>query len=284
MPILGAHQSIAGGYYKAAEKGRLLGCQCIQVFTKNNNQWRAKPIAPAEAEQFKQALAAAGLVHPLAHDSYLINLAAPDELLWQKSVDSFVEELERAAQLGIPWVVTHPGSFTTGSEPSGLQRVIEALDEVRQRTAGLAVGCLLENTAGQGSALGHRFEHLATILAGVRDSSWLGVCIDTCHVFAAGYPLASLRDYRATLRQMDATFGLSRIAAIHVNDSLKPLGSRVDRHAHIGEGQIGLDAFRRLLNDPRFAATPMYLETPKGQRDGRDLDEINLAALRKLVA
>ena len=191
MPILGAHMSIAGGYYKAAESGQLRGCQCIQLFTKNNNQWRAKPITPDEAEQFKQAVADAGLVHPLAHDSYLINLAAPDDELWQKSIDAFVHELERAALLGIPWVVTHPGAFTTGTEESGLQRVIAALDEVRQRTGRRAAGCLLENTAGQGSSLGARFEHLATIIDGVRDPSWLGVCIDTCHVFAAGYPLAT---------------------------------------------------------------------------------------------
>lgn len=275
--------SIAGGYYKAAESGRLRGCQCIQLFTKNNNQWRAKPITPEEAEQFKQAVVAAGLVHPVAHDSYLINLAAPDELLWQKSIDAFAHELERAALLGIPWVVTHPGAFTTGSEEGGLARVIAALDQVRERTAGLPAGCLLENTAGQGSSLGAPFEHLATIIAGVRDRSWLGVCIDTCHVFAAGYGIASARDYRATLKAMDATFGLDRIRAVHLNDSVKPLGSHVDRHAHIGEGQIGLDAFRRLLNDSRFQDMPMYLETPKGERDGKDLDEINLATLRGLI-
>lgn len=275
--------SIAGGYYKAADSGRLHGCQCIQIFTKNNNQWRAKPITPPEAEQFKRAVADAGLLHPLAHDSYLINLAAPDDGLWHKSIDAFVEELERASLLGIPWVVAHPGAFTTGTEASGLDRTIAALDEVRQRTGNLTAGCLLENTAGQGSSLGARFEHLATIIDGVRDASWLGVCIDTCHVFAAGYPLASLRDYRATLRAMDTTFGLDRIKAVHVNDSLKPLGSRVDRHAHIGEGLIGLDAFRHLLNDERFQEIPMYLETPKGDRDGLDLDETNLAVLRNLV-
>jgi deoxyribonuclease-4 len=283
MPILGAHMSIAGGYYKAAESGRLRGCQCIQLFTKNNNQWRAKPITPPEAEQFKQAVSDAGLLHPLAHDSYLINLAAPDDVLWHRSIDAFVEELERASLLGIPWVVTHPGAFTTGTEESGLQRIVTALDEVRQRTANVSAGCLLENTAGQGSALGARFEHLAAIIDGVRDAAWLGVCIDTCHVFAAGYPLASLRDYRATLRAMDTTFGLKRIKAVHLNDSVKPLGSHVDRHAHIGEGLIGLDAFRHLLNDEHFQNIPMYLETPKGDRDGVDLDEINLATLRNLV-
>jgi deoxyribonuclease-4 len=275
--------SIAGGYYKAPQKAAELRMQCCQVFTKNNNQWRTKPITPPEAEQFKQAVSDAGLLHPLAHDSYLINLAAPDDVLWHRSIDAFVEELERASLLGIPWVVTHPGAFTTGTEESGLQRIVTALDEVRQRTANVSAGCLLENTAGQGSALGARFEHLAAIIDGVRDAAWLGVCIDTCHVFAAGYPLASLRDYRATLRAMDTTFGLKRIKAVHLNDSVKPLGSHVDRHAHIGEGLIGLDAFRHLLNDEHFQNIPMYLETPKGDRDGVDLDEINLATLRNLV-
>jgi deoxyribonuclease-4 len=275
--------SIAGGYYKAADAGKLRGCQCIQLFTKNNNQWRAKPITAPEAEQFKQAVADAGLVHPLAHDSYLINLAAPDDLLWQKSIEAFAHELERAALLGIPWVVTHPGAFTTGTEASGLARVIAALNEVRQRTGKLSAGCLLENTAGQGSSLGARFEHLAGIIDGVQDSSWLGVCIDTCHTFAAGYPLAAEGDYRATLEAMDATFGLKLIQAFHLNDSVKPLGSRVDRHAHIGEGLIGIDAFAHLLRDERFQQVPMYLETPKGTREDTDLDEVNLATLRGLI-
>jgi deoxyribonuclease-4 len=283
MPILGAHMSIAGGYHKAPQKAAELRMQCCQIFTKNNNQWRAKPITAAEAEQFKQAIADAGLVHPIAHDSYLINLAAPDDELWNKSIDAFAHELERAALLGIPWVVAHPGAFTTGTEESGLQRIIAALDEVRQRTGHLPSGCLLENTAGQGSSLGNRFEHLATIIEGVKDASWLGVCIDTCHVFAAGYPLATTDDYRSTFKAMDATFGLGLIKAFHLNDSVKPLGSRVDRHAHIGEGLIGIDAFRQLLNDQQFAQIPMYLETPKGMRDDTDLDEVNLATLRSLV-
>ncbi|HEX3869966.1 MAG TPA: deoxyribonuclease IV, partial [Pirellulales bacterium] len=169
------------------------------------------------------------------------------------------------------------------SEEAGLARIAQALDEVHRQTRGITARCLLENTAGQGSALGWKFEHLAEIFDQVADPERLGVCIDTCHTFAAGYKLHTRREYLATMRKLDQTVGLDRVRAIHVNDSLKPLGSRVDRHAHIGEGQLGLDPFRHLLNDDRFAAVPMYLETPKGQRDGEDLDVINLRTLRGLI-
>jgi deoxyribonuclease-4 len=284
MPILGAHMSIAGGYYKAVEIAERCGCDCVQVFTKNNNQWRAKPITPEEAEKFKSTLRELGITHPIAHDSYLINLAAPDDILWRRSIEAFIVELQRAEQLGIPYVVTHPGSFTTSSEEAGLARIVEALDEVHAQTRGIASQCLLENTAGQGSNLGWRFEHLAAILAGVKDPDRLGVCIDTCHVFAAGYPLGTAKDYRATMKELDATVGLKQIKAFHLNDSMRELGSRVDRHAKIGEGHLGLEPFRLLLNDSHFRKIPMYLETPKGQVAGVELDVINLATLRELVA
>jgi deoxyribonuclease IV len=283
MPILGAHMSIAGGYYKAVEAGKLCGCDCVQLFTKNNNQWRAKPISDEEAARFKASLAELGLCHPISHDSYLINLAAPDEALWRRSVEAFVVELQRAEQLGIAYVVTHPGAYTTSSEEAGLARVIEALDEVHGQTRGLSVRCLLETTAGQGSTLGWRFEHLATILDGVRDPERLGVCVDTCHVFAAGYPLATAAEYRRTMKSLAATVGIERVRAFHLNDSKRELGSRVDRHAHIGEGHLGLEPFRHLLNDPRFADRPMYLETPKEKVDGVERDVINLTTLRGLV-
>jgi len=286
MPILGAHQSITGGYYRAAELARQCGCDCVQLFSKNNNQWRAKELTDDDATRFQTALREANLIHPLVHDSYLINLAAPDEALWRRSVEAYAIELRRAERLGIPFVVTHPGSFTTSSEEAGLARIVQALDEVHGQTRGLAVKTLLENTAGQGSNLGWQFEQLATILDGVNDPDRIGVCIDTCHVFAAGYPISTAKDYKATMRKLDTIVGLRLVKAIHLNDSKRELGSRVDRHEHIGQGKIGLDAFRMLLNDPRFQNTPMYLETPKeedGENHGLKLDAMNLATLRGLV-
>ncbi len=313
MPILGAHQSIAGGIYRACEIAQECGCDCVQIFTsspsqwsikrvsptdrtslqsdalltKNNNQWRAKEITADEATRFKQALQLAGLSHPLSHDSYLINLAAPDDELWKKSIDAFIIELRRADQLGIPYVVTHPGSFTSSSEAVGLQRIVMALNEVHRQTPEVKAVTLLENTAGQGSNLGHRFEHLAAIIAGVQSPERVAVCIDTCHTFAAGYPISTEKDYKNTMKELDRIVGIKLVKAIHLNDSKRELGSRVDRHEHIGKGHIGLEGFRLLLNDPRFKKVPMYLETPKeedGISKGIELDRMNLATLRSLVS
>jgi deoxyribonuclease-4 len=284
MAILGAHESIAGGYYKAVEIARKVGCDCVQLFTKNNNQWRAKEISDDDVARFQAALAEQRISRPLAHDSYLINLASPDRLLWKKSVDAFVVEVRRAERLGIPYVVTHPGAYTTSSEEAGIAAVARALDEVHRQTRGIRARCLLETTAGQGSCLGHRFEHLAAIIDAVAEPDRLGICVDTCHIFAAGYPLGSDKDYKDTMRALDKAVGLKRVKAFHLNDSAKPLGSRVDRHAHIGRGQMGKEPFLRLLNDPRFRKVPMYLETPKGTEKGKDLDAINLRTLRRLIA
>lgn len=284
MPILGAHMSIAGGYYKAVEIAARCGCDCVQLFTKNNNQWRGKALTDDDCTRFKQSLQELNISHPISHDSYLINLAAPDDLLWNKSIDAFVDELERADRLGIPYVVTHPGSFTTSSEEIGLARIVTGLDIVHERLPNIRSQCLLETTAGQGSNLGWRFEHLATILNGVKQPERLGVCVDTCHIFAAGYPISERKDYEATMTELDRHVGLGRVKAFHLNDSVKGLGCRVDRHAHIGRGSIGIEAFRHLLNDPRFAGVPMYLETPKGDEDGEELDVINLRTLRELCS
>lgn len=284
MPFLGAHMSIAGGYYKAVEAAQAAGCDCVQLFTKNNNQWRAKEITEKEAERFKQSLKELGVKHPISHDSYLINLASPDDELWKKSIDAFVVELQRAEQLGIPYVVAHPGAYTTSSEEAGLARIAAALDEVHRQTPDAAAHCLLETTAGQGSNLGWKFEHLATIIDAAADPDRLGVCFDTCHVFAAGYAMGDEKSYKATMKELNKTVGVKLVKAFHLNDSVKPLGSRVDRHAGIGRGEMGLEPFRYLLNDRRFKKTPMYLETPKGEEKGRSLDEINLAALRGLIA
>lgn len=275
--------SIAGGCYKAVDIAAECGCDCVQLFTKNNNQWRGKPLSADDCARFREQLAARKITHPIAHDSYLINLASPDEALWRRSVEAFIDELQRADALGIPYVVTHPGSYTTSSEEAGLRRVAEGLDEVHAQTRGARAQCLLENTAGQGSNLGWRFEHLAAILDAVQNPDLVGVCIDTCHTFAAGYPLAERKDYLATMRSLDKTVGVDKVRAFHLNDSKKGLGSRVDRHEHIGEGHLGLSPFRHLLNDRRFRRVPMYMETPKGQRKGVELDVINLATLRGLI-
>jgi len=283
MAILGAHMSIAGGYYKAVEAAARCGCDCVQLFTKNNNQWRAKEIADGDVERFQTALTESGVAHPIAHDSYLINLASPEKELWKKSVDAFVVELRRADRLGIPFVVAHPGAYTTSSESRGLRTVIRALNEVHRQTRGIAARCLLETTAGQGSNLGWRFEHLATMLDGVKDPERLGVCFDTCHVFAAGYAMATEKQYKATMREFNKTVGVGQIRAFHFNDSKAKFGSRVDRHAKIGSGEMGTGPFRHLLNDRRFRKVPMYLETPKGTENGEELDVINLRTLRRLI-
>jgi len=283
MAILGAHMSIAGGYYKAVEIAKRCGCDCVQLFTKNNNQWRAKPITADDVARFRGALVKLKIQHAISHASYLINLASPDDVLWKRSIESFVVELCRADQLGIPYVVVHPGASTTSTEAEGLQRVIQALDEVHVQTPEISSRALLETTAGQGSTLGWKFDHLAAILDGVRDHDRLGVCVDTCHIFAAGYPIGTEKTYKATMKALQKSVGIANVKAFHLNDSKRELGSRVDRHAHIGEGHLGLAPFRLLLNDGRFRRVPMYLETPKGQVDGVELDSINLARLRELI-
>lgn len=283
MAILGAHQSIAGGFHKAVERAHERGCDCLQIFTKNTNQWRAKAITPDDARQFRQSLAQLGILCPLAHDSYLVNLASPAADLWRRSIDAMIEELLRAESLGIPWVVVHPGAYTSSSETEGLGRIVRALDEVMAQTRGRAVGCLLETTAGQGTSLGWRFEHLATILAAVKDPDRMGVCFDTCHVLAAGYGLSTPAKFRATMKLFDQVVGLKQIRAFHLNDSLRECGSRIDRHTHIGRGHIGLDGFRCLMDDRRFREVPMVLETPKGPGEEGDWDVLNLRELRSLV-
>ncbi len=287
MAILGAHMSIAGGYHKSVELAAAAGCDCVQLFTKNNNQWRAKPISDEESSQFKQALRSLNISHPISHSSYLINLASPDEALRNKSVDAMVEELRRADQLGISGVVMHPGSFTTSTESLGIMAIARSIDEIFeqfvQADEPVKTKLLLETTAGQGSNLGWQFEHLRDIIELCNHQDFLGICLDTCHMFAAGYPLADRNDYQRTIKHLLRTVGKRRIKAIHLNDSLKPFGSRRDRHAAIGKGEMGLEPFRHLLNDPRFAKVPMYLETPKGTHDDEDLDVINLRTLRSLL-
>jgi deoxyribonuclease-4 len=283
MPLLGAHMSIAGGYHKAPEEARRCGCDVVQLFTKNNTQWRAKEIVDEEVALFSRALSEHKIAHPISHASYLINLASPVEVLRKKSIDGMLIELQRADQLGIPYVVVHPGAHTTASEEEGLALVAQSIDEIHRRAPKLRAQITLEITAGQGTCLGARFEHLAAIIEQVKSSVKVGVCFDTCHAFAAGYDLRDRKAYLAMWRQFDELLGLDRLKAIHVNDSKRELGSRVDRHEHIGHGQIGAAGFRHVLRDPRLRAIPMYLETPKAMHNGEPWDVINLRTLRKLA-
>ncbi len=286
MLKLGSHMSIAGGYFKAIEAAAAAGCDCVQLFTKNNNQWRAKPITSEESAAFAEALQRLKICEPLSHSSYLINLASPDEALRCKSVDAMVVELGRAHQLGIANVVVHPGAFTTSSEECGLQAIATSLREAFKATDNMPTRVLLENTAGQGSCLGWRFDQLAVMIDSVPEhSDRLGICIDTCHAFAAGYNLATDDGFAETVNEIQNTFGLERIKALHLNDSKKGIGSRVDRHEHIGDGELGIDSFRRVLTHPHFQKLPMYLETEKGtDPEGNDWDVVNLQRLRNCIA
>lgn len=274
--------SIAGGVDKAPLRGREVGCDAIQVFTKSNRQWRARPLDDDEVAAFQANLKATAMGPVVAHASYLLNLAAPAAAIWKRSVTAFQEELERAERLGIPYLVTHPGAHLTASEADGIARVAEALNCVHAALPRHRVRVLLETTAGQGSSLGYRFEQLAAILEQVDAAQRVGICLDTCHLFAAGYDIRSAERYRETMRALAVCLGVGRVKAIHLNDSRQALGSHVDRHAHIGEGQLGLAAFRWFLNDPRFRRVPMILETPKGG-DLVTADRRNLARLRRLL-
>lgn len=274
--------SIAGGVDKAPLRGREVGCDAIQIFTKSNRQWRARPLGDDEVEAFSTNLKAAGIGPVVAHDCYLLNLAAPVAAVWKRSVAAFREELERAERLGILYLVTHPGSHLSAGEADGMARVAEALNVLHAALPRHGVRVLLETTAGQGTSLGHRFEQLAAILEQVEAAHRVGLCLDTCHLFAAGYDIRSPTGYRETMRALEACVGHARVKAIHLNDSRQGLGSRVDRHAHIGEGRLGSAAFRLFLNDPRFRAVPMILETPKDE-DFVTADRRNLARLRRLL-
>jgi deoxyribonuclease-4 len=252
--------------------------------TKAPSQWASKPISDDDSLLFRKTRRRTGVGPVVVHDSYLINLASPEDSLWRKSIAAFVDELHRAEQIGADFLVMHPGAHLGAGEAAGLQRVALALDEVQCECAGLKVRILLETTAGQGTTLGHRFEHLAAILKHVRDSRKVGVCFDTCHVYAAGYALAPEAEYRKTMREFQRLIGRSRIKVFHLNDSKREQGSRVDRHEHIGRGFLGLEPFRCLVNDAIFANRAMILETAKETLpDLGDMDEVNLKALRELM-
>jgi deoxyribonuclease IV len=278
----GAHMSISGGLHKAFARGETAGCDTVQIFSKNQQQWRAKPLIEAEIDLFKAEQQRSGFEPLIVHDSYLINLASANDELWEKSIAAFGEELERCARLGIPYIVTHPGAHVGSGEEAGLLREAVAFNRLFDAGIGDGVMVLLETTAGQGTTLGYRFEHLARLMELINRTERLGVCVDTCHILAAGYDIRTPETYAATFAEFDRVVGIEHIKAFHLNDSQKDLGSRVDRHAHIGEGCIGIEGFRLLVNDVRFADLPMILETPKGEDLAEDI--VNLAKLRSLIA
>ena len=274
--------SIAGGIELAPGRGASIGCTAMQIFTKSNNQWAAKPLSDEAARRFREEITSSGITHVVAHDSYLINLCSPDDALWRRSIDACAEELERCARLGVPWLIAHPGGHMGQGESYGVRRMASAIDLIHARVPAEASSLALETTAGQGTILGYRFEQLAAVIEATKEPDRIGVCLDTCHVFAAGYDIRTGAGYESMMDQFESIIGLDRLTAIHVNDSKKDLGSRVDRHEHIGKGFLGLEAFRLLMNDPRLIDRPLILETPKDAACREDV--VNLTALLKLVS
>jgi len=286
---IGAHMSVAGGVSRAIARASLHGCEALQIFTKNANQWRAQPLASEEIRAFRDAADLSGLTPIVSHASYLINLATAAPALRDQSLAAFVDELDRADALGLRGVVIHPGTCTSGTEDEALASIAASIRAAfTARPQGRAM-VLLEHTAGQGRTLGYRFEHLARIIEHLDGSPRVGVCLDTCHLVASGYDIVSPHGYEETVSAFDRLVGLSRLEVVHGNDSKKPCGSRVDRHEHIGDGCLGLEPFRRILTDPRFANRPILIETEKTQRSSRPgeialdpLDVKNLETLRGL--
>ncbi|HEV3243542.1 MAG TPA: deoxyribonuclease IV, partial [Chthoniobacterales bacterium] len=279
--LLGAHMSIGGGVHTAIERGCSIRCTAIQMFVKNNMQWFARPLAREEIRAFLEHRQRGELLSIFAHANYLINLAATNPQFHANSMRSLSEELIRADQLELPFLVMHPGAHLGSGEEAGLEKIAASIDAIFRVIPKVKTRIALETTAGQGSCLGHRFEHIAYIIENVRESDRLCVCIDTAHLFAAGYDLGTESGIKKTFREFDRVIGFDRLAAIHVNDSKTARGSRVDRHQHIGKGQIGLDAFRFIMRDRRFRKIPKVLETPKGKEMREDIR--NLRTLRGLA-
>lgn len=281
-PLLGTHVSVSGGLYRACERAESIGCTTMQIFTKNSNQWEAKPLTDQDIQTYKTALGKSRIHPVVAHAAYLINLCAADPGVLHRSRRALEDELRRCEALGLLGLVFHPGSHMGRGESDGIRRIAESINFVHDRTPGFGTRTILETTAGQGTALGYRFEHLRAVLDTVEDAGRVAVCIDTCHLFAAGYPVHTSEGWASTIAAFDDAVGMSRLAAVHVNDSKKPFGSRVDRHDHIGHGKIGREGFRALMNDPRFASIPKILETDKSEDMHEDVE--NMDALRSLIA
>lgn len=285
---LGAHMSAAGGAYKAFARGEEVGCDSMLIFTKSNRMWKAKPLSEKDIAAYQKTAAESDIDPVAVHASYLINIASPDDALWEKSYQALKVEIERACALGIPFVTFHPGSHMKSTPEEGLARIAKGVKRVLAETADSCAHTTLclETMAGQGTNLGYKFEHLASIMAQVGANERLGVCFDTCHVFAAGYDIRSPEAYAATMAEFDRVIGLKHIKCFHLNDSKFDLGSRKDRHAHIGDGFIGHEGFANFLNDPRWADHPAHLETPKVEKDDEgnetEMDGVNLGRLRAL--
>lgn len=280
-PLLGAHMSIAGGVDKALLQGKKAGCEVVQIFTKSSRQWAGARYSREEVESFYRNQKETGITTVIAHDSYLLNLGSPDARLRKKSIQAFIDEMERCEILSIPYLVAHPGAHMGAGEKEGIKTIGRSLVEIHRACQGYRVKIALEITAGQGTSLGYRFEQMRRIIEAVREPERLRVCFDTEHAFAAGYDIREKEGYERTIAEFDELIGLELLAAFHLNDSKKELGSRVDRHEHIGKGHIGLEAFRLLLSDKRFSGIPMCIETPKGP-DLKE-DRKNLSVLRSLI-
>lgn len=279
--LLGAHMSIAGGIFNAFARGESVGCDTMQIFTKSSNQWKAKELTDEDLEKYHAEQKRTKIAPVIAHDSYLINLGSPDAILIRKSREAFLVEMERCEKLKIPFLVTHPGSHLGKGEEWGVKRIAESISWLHEQTDGYTVKIALETTAGQGTNLGYRFEQIASMIEQAEQPERLAVCMDTCHIFAAGYDITTEKAYKQTISEFDRIIGLDRLAVIHFNDAKKALGSRVDRHEHLGKGEIGKDAFGFFMRDRRFAKIPKLLETPKG--DDGEMDKVNLGLLRKLA-
>jgi len=277
--LLGAHESIAGGLHNAFKPAIMDGCEVLQIFTKNASQWQARPLTGEEADVFITARNEADFPFIAVHDSYLINLAQPDQGKWERAVSAFRDEMDRAAQIGADQLIFHPGAHVGSGEERGLARIAEALNRCLEGYNGADI--LIETTAGQGTVLGYSFEQIASVIDMIDVKEGVGVAYDTCHTFTAGYDIRSQDVYGETFDRFDATIGAERLKAFHLNDSMKEFASRKDRHAHIGKGEIGLEAFRLLVNDGRFAEVPGYLETPSLENGDRGYRE-NLDLLRSL--
>ena len=279
--LLGAHMSIAGGVHCAVERAASIGCTTMQIFVKNNNQWRGKKLTAEDIATYKKLLRESSVGPVVVHDTYLINLCATNKDILQKSRDALKDELDRCEMLGVEYLNFHPGSHMGAGEEEGIKRISESLNLIHEQTDGYRVKSVIETTAGQGTAIGYRFEHLRRIIDLVEQQERMAVCVDTCHIFAAGYDIVTEAGYEQTFREFDSIVGLPRLVAFHVNDAKRERGSRVDRHEHIGEGTIGKAGFRLLMNDDRFQTIPKILETPKGPEMKEDVK--NMRVLRNLV-